>query len=283
MDKLDTSSSSAYQKKHTPLQHATSISFSPDKTQDPLPRSRKSIAFILHKCYLCSTEGTTKTCKKCRREVCLSHSLGSVEVYCVECERVVKSEINREDYQKLLVKAHKELKLVFSGVEQKRREKAEMSESYAQLEEQIKVKKTEHSAREIELRTELDRKVEENTATVADVEVMKARYAKARETEENYKRLISESRQQISLMTNELNVHNQEREISADQLRELNLKAQEVINVQKLHKVSCSECQRALEEKYNLNRSPANFKKFSIAQEKKIEEDKRDLCRCLLM
>lgn len=282
MDKLDSSSTSTYTRNSTTLQHTASLNFSPDKKQEPAARGRKSIAFIMHKCYICNSEGPTKSCKKCRQEVCLNHVLGSNDAYCVECEPKVKSEITREDYKKLLVKAHLEYKQVFTGVEQKRREKAEMAESYAKLEEEIKVKKVAHNSRETQVKKGLGIKVEESSEQLALVEALKEKFDKANSNVEAYKRKIEENRQTISHLINQLDIINQEREIISDQLRESNLKSKEIVNIQKLHRNSCSECQAAIERNFCPERSATDYKKFSIAQEQKIEV-KRDLCRCITM
>lgn len=277
MENLNASSSSSYSRNYTP-----SISFTPDKKHEADPRRMKSIAFILHRCHLCNVEGTTKSCKKCKKEVCLIHSLGSSEAYCLECEPMVKAEISREDYTKLLILAHQELKFVFSGVEQRRRERDDLNQNFTKLEEEIKAKTALRSTQETDIKRALDQSIGGNAAQLGEVDSLREAYDRAQVTEVTYRRKIEENRQVISQLVNQLDVINQEREIMADQLVAANLISKETVNVQILHRNACPECQAALEVKFFVNHA-ADFRMFNMTKEKKKTLEKRDLCRCVTM
>jgi hypothetical protein len=279
MDKLGTSSSSTYTRSH----HA-SISFTPDKKTEPTLPQRNSVVFVLHRCYICNTEaGTTKACRRCRREVCLGHALGSAEAYCIECEPSVKAEISREEYQKCLVKVHQELSFIFTEVEQRRLERDGIAEACSKQEEEVKGKTGLIGFRETELKAQLDQSSERNAALQRQMEQLKKAYDTAISHEASSRLQAEEALKLKSELVNQLDVINQEREIAADRLHRTILFTKETVDLNKLYLNACPECKASIESNFAMLPTTVDFKKFSVVKEQQRKAEKRDLCRCVTM
>jgi chromosome segregation ATPase len=191
--------------------------------------------------------------------------------------------MTHEEYQRLLSKAHKDLKLVLSGVEQRRKERDAVAESYARLEEEVQGKRSMYAVKETKLRSTIDQSLMGSTALQMKIDTLRGVYDQAHGKETALRQKIEANKQTLSLLRNQLDVIHQEHEIIAGQIREANTRSKVSISINKLHKNSCSACQKVIAERYDQGKSSADVRMFSITQEQKTTKDKRDLCHCVTM